>query len=265
MLAVAAGEVRPLTAEQRGGGAPRGLAAAVGRRRQRQDVGARRALRAGGARGRRRARADPRDHVHRARRRRAARARARRGCWSSATAQAARDTEAAFVGPSTASARGCCARIRSPPGWTRSSRSSTRGGRAPARTGLPRGLARVPRRPNGAGAVDLVAAYGVDRVRAMIEQVYRSCAARASAAAPAAPGARADMRDGAPRGTRRAGRRCGGGAAGCSTTCWALLACLREREARSCERRLRRPRAARAAPARRARGVRAAWSSASSC
>ncbi len=61
--------------QQRCGLPPSRAAAAVGGGRQRQDLGARGALRRGGARGRHRARADPRDHVHRARRRRAARAR----------------------------------------------------------------------------------------------------------------------------------------------------------------------------------------------
>ncbi len=92
--------------EQRGRARPSRCSLSAARR-QRQDLGARRALRQGGPRGRDRAGEDPRDHVHRARRRRAARARPGDGCSRSASREAARDTEAAFVG----TFHGFCARL----------------------------------------------------------------------------------------------------------------------------------------------------------
>ena len=101
-------------------------AAADRQRRQRQDVGDGRALRA-----RPRARSevdvasDPRDHVHREGRRRAEGARARPLRGSSATTSARARPRAPGSPRSTASARGCCARTRSRRESTRASRCST--------------------------------------------------------------------------------------------------------------------------------------------
>ena len=91
------------------GGGDRGARTGLrlGRRRHRQDDGARRALRRGGLRAGHRRRVDARDHLHGARRGRAAAAGSARACTSSdATTWRARST-APGSRPSTASACGC--------------------------------------------------------------------------------------------------------------------------------------------------------------
>ena len=99
-----------------GGRTPRGLAAARGGRGQRQDLGARRALRAGRARGRRRARrGSSRSRSPSAPRASCASASAR-ACWSSASARRRARPRRRSWAPSTASARGCCAPTRCRPG-----------------------------------------------------------------------------------------------------------------------------------------------------
>ena len=123
--------------------------------------------------------------------------------------EAARDTEAASSARSTASARGCCAPTRSPAGLDPGLRDPRRG---PRRRGCASGAfddgARgVPRRRASATAVDLLAAYGVDRVRAMVEQRLR-----ASCAAAASGGRACRLRAGADAGAdaaTSARRRCG--------------------------------------------------------
>ncbi len=97
-----------------------------------------------------------------------------RACWSWASARPRATPRAPRSAPSTASARGCCASTPSPPASTPSSRSSTR----PAR----RGCASSPfavRSPTllaessaARAAVDLLAAYGADRVQRMVLGVY---------------------------------------------------------------------------------------------
>ena len=140
------------TAEQRRGGrAPRRLAARARGRRHRQDLGARGALRARVIEDERRRRLDPRHHLHREGGGRAARARARAASSSSAGASRPATPRAPGSRPSTASARGCCARTRSRPGIdpdtgcsTRSRRSGWRSTPSTARCGLP-GRGRGPR------------------------------------------------------------------------------------------------------------------------
>ena len=84
--------------------------------------------------------------------------------------EAARDTEAAFVG----TFHGFCARLLrahplrgGPRPRLRDPRRGTR--RAPARAGVRGGAARSSSPASAREAVDLLAAYGVDRVRAMVE------------------------------------------------------------------------------------------------
>ena len=87
--------------------AARGPGLRLGRRRHRQDDGARRALRRGGVRARARRRLDARDHLHGARRRRAARRGSARACASSAATTWPGRSTAPGSRPSTASACGC--------------------------------------------------------------------------------------------------------------------------------------------------------------
>ena len=165
---------RSLTAEQSDAVRRRdGLAAAGGQRRQRQDLRARRALRALGAGGRR------------ARRRASWRSRSpsgppascARACASASSSSAAATRRARPRRPgcrrSTGSAPGCCARMRSRPGWTRPSRSSTRPppGRCATAPGTRRSRA-CSAEPAAAAALDLVAAYDADRLRTAIAGVH---------------------------------------------------------------------------------------------
>ena len=195
----------------RGGHAALGVAARVRGRRQRQDVGARRALRAGRSRRRRGARADPRDHVHRARGRASCASACAIACWSSATARRRATPRRRSSAPSTASARGCCAPIRSRSASTPISRSSRRawpGGCASRRSQT---AVRELLADDRGEAVDLLAAYGVDRVRSMIEQAYLELRSRGQRLprlpAPSSPATRASW-------TWMPRRR-----ACCSTTC----------------------------------------------
>ncbi len=179
--------------------APRRAAAAVGGGRQRQDLGAGRALRRGGARGRHRARADPRDHLHRARRRRAARARAR----APAGARRPRGRARHRGGVRRHLPRLLRAPAARPPAARRgsipASRSSTRASPGACASWRSRRRCASSSPDARSEAVDLLAAYGVDRVRAMIEQVYAELRSRGQrlprlpAAAGRAPSARATL------------------------------------------------------------------------
>ena len=125
--------------------------------------------------------ADPRDHVHRARRRRAARARPRAPAGTRRARGGARHRgrlrrhlprllRAAAARPSAAR--------RARPGLRDPRRGPVR---AAAAASLQSGAAGVSCEGERREAVDLLAAYGVDRVRAMIERRPRaSCAAGAS-------------------------------------------------------------------------------------
>ena len=169
------------------GRAPLRAAAAVRGRRQRQDVGARRALRPGGPRGRHRAR------------RRSSRSRSptappascasasASGCSRSASARRRATPRPPPSARSTASARGCCAPTRCRRASTPTSRFSTRGspgGCASARSGGAAGSSSTGERTE---AVDLVAAYGVDRAAGDDRRRPRPAAQpRPALAAPAA-------------------------------------------------------------------------------
>ncbi len=155
-----------------GGGAPPRSAAARGGGRQRQDLGAGRALRAGGARGRHRPGADPGDHLHRARRRGAARAGARAPAGAGRARGRARhrgrsDRDLPRLLRTTAarprSHRGTRPRVRDPRRGRRRAaaraRLSPRARHAPGREAPPgrrrpaRRLRRRPRAADGAGRV----------------------------------------------------------------------------------------------------------------
>ncbi len=121
---------------------------------------------------------DPRDHLHRARGGRAARARA------GAAARAGRATRRRATprrrssAPSTASARGCCAPSRWRPGWTPTSQMLDEGLAGRLRKRAFEGAVRSWLAEDRAEAVDLLAAYGVDRVAGMLEQVYAELRSR---------------------------------------------------------------------------------------
>ena len=105
----------------------------------------------------------------------------------------------------------------------------------------------------GDAAVDLLAAYGVDRVRAMLEQVYLELRSRGQRLPrlPVRP-ALGEPTRGARR--RRARGGCGGVRAARRAARRASALAYERAQARARGGRLRRPRAARAAAARRARG-----------
>ena len=105
----ASGREQPADSGRRGDG--RGLR--LRRRGDRQDDGARRAVRARGLRRRARRRVGARDHLHAQGGRRAARAHPRRAARARPARPRARGSTARGSRPSTASARACCARIRS--------------------------------------------------------------------------------------------------------------------------------------------------------
>ena len=165
-------EARTFTDEQLvGDRAPRRRPAARRERRQRQDVGAGRAVRPRGARGRRSTSA------------RSSRSRSpRRPPPSCATGSAAGSASSAPTRPrapprarssrrSTASARGCCAPTRWPPASTRRSSCST----SPTPSGWPTPRSRRRSRSWRAtrpAAIDLIAAYGAGALRSAILQVH---------------------------------------------------------------------------------------------
>ena len=158
--------------------------------------------------------------------------------------EAARDTEAAFVG----TFHGFCARLLRAhplqagldPGFTILDEGARR---AAARAGVRGGRCASCSTASAPEAVDLLAAYGVDRVRAMIEQVYAGAAQPRPApcrGCPSGRGSGADASDAATSDAAR-GLRC------CSTSCSSASA--RPTSSSSASRagcRLRRPRAARA-------------------
>ena len=174
--------------------------------------------------------ADPRDHVHRARRRRAARARAR----AAAGARRARG-RARHRGGVVGTFHGFCARLlRAHP---------LAAGLDPGFAILDEGLAgRLRERAfqaalrefldgERAEAVDLVAAYGVDRVQAMIEGGPRP------AAQPRAARARALPRAAPARGAgRRATTATRWPPARCWTSCWRASRDAYERSSASARR-----------------------------
>ena len=185
--------------EQAVGAPPRSAAARRGGR-QRQDLGAGRALRARRARGRHRPGADPRDHLHRARRRGAARAGARAPAGAGRARGRARHRGRPdrhlprLLRPAAARPRphgGARPRVRDPRrgrrGAAAPARLSPRARRAPGRR-APRGrrraarrLRRRPRAADGAGRVRRAAqprGWPADAAR------FAALGARLGAAAP---------------------------------------------------------------------------------
>ena len=141
--------------------------------------------------------------------------------------------------PSTASARGSCARTRSPPASTRRSPCSTRRRRARrAGRGVRARAGRFLADRDGAprrDALDLTAAYGVDRVRRMVSDVHDELRSRGQTAPVlprAAPGR--PRRRAAPASPRRAPPRRGAGRR-------ARASRRRARDARALRRLLARP------------------------
>ena len=122
----------------------------------------------------------------------------------------ARDRGAPGSRRSTASARACCAPTRSPPGWTRRSRCSTsavaRELRAAAwRARRSRGWLDGERRR---GALDVAAAYGVDRLREAIATVHDALRSAGADRVPRLPrrAAAPARRRAAPSARARGGR-----------------------------------------------------------
>ncbi len=113
--------------------APHRGPAARRRRRQRQDLGARGALRPVGAQGRHRRLGDAHDHLHREGGGRAARPDPGAAARAGRARRRHGGPRAPSSRPSTASAPGSCASTRWPPGSTRSSRCSTATNQSPCR------------------------------------------------------------------------------------------------------------------------------------
>ena len=189
-------------AARRRRGPRRGLR--LGRRRHRQDLGARRALRPRRLRRGPRRRVGARHHLHAQGGRRAARPHPRRARSSAGGPTSPASSTGPGSRPSTASAAGCCARIRSRSGSTRASTSSTRS-TAPfsaARRSTARSRRSAPRAtPSGSR---LLATYGSKRLRKMLTGVYETlrsagrAARRSSWASPAdLDGRLSDLREAA--------------------------------------------------------------------
>ena len=125
-------------------------------------------------------RLDPGADVHREGGRRAARARAAAASRPRRGRARARPSTPPGSARSTASARACCARGRSPPAWTRASRCSRRPppGGSP-RAAYERALEAWAARARRAPAVDLAAAYGAEPARHRARRARRRCAAAA--------------------------------------------------------------------------------------